>query len=111
MAPAITLADARKKQGVVPKMHWNSEHLRIPARTDVGQSGPPMRIPTLALVMPFSERSRLMPCMNGVCTPQIWSTLLFVDIHPPMHFCCIAHAVSLRVIPTKQLTTTPIENH
>lgn len=111
MAPAMTLAEARKKQGIVPKRHWKREQRRMPARTDVGQSGPPMRMPTLARVMPLTMRRFLMPCIKGVCTPQIWSTFLFLDMHSPMPFCCIAHAESFRMIPTKQLTTIPTENH
>lgn len=107
MAPDITLAEAKKKHGDVPIRHGISLHFSIPAETLVGQSGPPIRIPTLPIVILGSRSISLIPIVNEECTLIVYCMFWLFPRYLPMIFCCMAHANSLSEKATQQVIITP----
>src|SRR5210317_1040240 len=63
-APVKQVGKIRKTMGVVPNTIWKSSSRIIPHKTDVGQSGPPIKIATLGIDRPFSPRTILIDFIN-----------------------------------------------
>ena len=91
-APAKTQGATKPIIGKVPICIWIKESFNIPVKTDVGQSGPPHNMLTLAIPIPGFSNIILMARMEIEFTPTICLTQTFVPNFSPKNFCCIATA-------------------
>mmetsp|Transcript_7505 Transcript_7505/g.18617 ORF Transcript_7505/g.18617 Transcript_7505/m.18617 type:complete len:218 (-) Transcript_7505:1462-2115(-) len=103
-APAITDGAMMNTTGSVPRSIWKTLHLRIPAVTDTGQSGPPTRIHILGRLRPGVSKIRRMARMVTELTPTRARTHTRRPSVSPMPFCCITAAESL--MPKQKSTAT-----
>mmetsp|Transcript_103551 Transcript_103551/g.293402 ORF Transcript_103551/g.293402 Transcript_103551/m.293402 type:complete len:234 (-) Transcript_103551:337-1038(-) len=108
--PLMQQGSTKRMIGTVPNSQSKSDRFRTPAKTDVGQSGPPQRIATFPMVHPDSLNSASMHRMATLCTPTVRLTHTLRPSSPPMHFCCTAQAVSFRSQHRPTLMMDPIQN-
>jgi hypothetical protein len=94
--------------GVVPIIACHRGIRRRPQVTDVGQSGPPQRIEHFPTEIPGSLRTISMAFIMGLLTPQVESTHFEFPSCSPMHFCCMAQALSFRSQLMKQHSKVPL---
>ena len=69
-------------------------------RTLTGQSGPPTKTPTFAMVKPFSPRMSRIDLISGEFTETACLTLTYPDMLCPIAFCCSALDASLSTSAT-----------
>ena len=82
--------------GMRPRKVWYSGRPRMPQSTDVGQSGPPHMMHTLAMLMPRCSRMyRIVRISSELIATAARTPTLLAPQHSPMSFCCITWAIIL----------------
>ena len=81
----------------VPIIIGIRERFMMPQRTLVGQSGPPIRITTLATPKPLSRSTCFVALINIVLIPTNYLTLTLQWSRPLIFFYCTVHVNSLRI--------------
>mmetsp|Transcript_37620 Transcript_37620/g.90372 ORF Transcript_37620/g.90372 Transcript_37620/m.90372 type:complete len:201 (-) Transcript_37620:101-703(-) len=109
-APDSTHGTTRMMHGVVPNSIWAGDKPRIPVMTDVGQSGPPHRIPTLARVNPGSSRICSMARTATLSTPTNLRTVTWDPSMPPMMTCWVHTAANFNAYEQITPIDTPKAN-
>mmetsp|Transcript_26171 Transcript_26171/g.67640 ORF Transcript_26171/g.67640 Transcript_26171/m.67640 type:complete len:320 (+) Transcript_26171:439-1398(+) len=95
-APITTGGQRKKITGIVPSMHCSTSQRRMPASTEVGQSGPPTSTDTLGKVRPRCIISRRIARVLTVFTPTILRTDARDARKRPTPSCCTRMAIPLR---------------
>ena len=95
-APVRVVGTVIRNMGVSPRRRLHRRSLRKPQMTDVGQSGPPHMMLTLAIEMPGWERRMRMAFISRELGETIARMPTRDPRVSPMSFCCRMCATSLR---------------